>query len=107
MKCRFLVLLLGAVRRKLQSSTLTASEQADLSTAFALLPMATMLRLNREQRALLAEKIPDIANIGTGALVFGQTLDGGHFSRSLALVGFVVWVLLFGFAMMFAGGAQE
>lgn len=67
----------------------------------------TMLRLNQTQRAILAEKIPDIANIGAGALVFGQTLDGGQFSGSLALVGFVVWVLLFGFAMMFAGGAQE
>jgi hypothetical protein len=69
--------------------------------------VSTMLRLNRAQRAILAEKVPDIANIGAGALVFGQTLDGGQFSGSLALVGFVVWVLLFGFAMMFAGGAQE
>ena len=66
-----------------------------------------MLRLNRAQRAILAEKIPDIANIGAGALVFGQALDGGQFSRSLALVGFAIWVLLFGFAMIFAGGSQE
>lgn len=66
-----------------------------------------MLRLKRKRRAILAEKIPDIANIAAGALVFGQMLDGGRFSGLLALVGFVVWVLLFGFAMMFAGGAQE
>ena len=55
---------------------------------------------------MLAEKIPDIANIGAGALVFGQTLDGGQFSGSLALVGFVVWALLFGFAIILVRGAR-
>jgi hypothetical protein len=66
-----------------------------------------MLRLNRAQRAILAEKIPDVANIAAGALVFGQTLDGRQFSGSLALFDFVVWVLLFGFAITQARGERQ
>ena len=33
-----------------------------------------MLRLKREQRQLLADKLPDVANVAAGGLVFGQAL---------------------------------
>jgi hypothetical protein len=36
---------------------------------------ATMLRLKRTQRAIAVEKLPDVANIGLGVLVFGQFVD--------------------------------
>ena len=49
----------------------------------------TMLKLDREQRALLAEKIGDAANLIFGALVVGQALSGRPFSVLGAITGIV------------------
>lgn len=50
-----------------------------------------MLRLNRNQRELLAEKGCDLANLAAGALVFGQLL-AERFSFWLAAGGLIMWV---------------
>jgi hypothetical protein len=39
-----------------------------------------MLEFDPEQRALLADKLADVANIVAGAWLFGQLLGGGAFS---------------------------
>jgi hypothetical protein len=52
------------------------------------LPLATMLRLNPEQRRLVADKALDAANLAAGALVFGQALSEREFSVLMAVVGF-------------------
>ena len=66
-----------------------------------------MVRLNREQRMLLAETLRDIANIAAGAMVFGQFIGSQTLSYSIAAFGMGVWVALATFAMVLAGGAQR
>ena len=46
-----------------------------------------MLRLNRAQRAVLVDKVPDVANLAIGALSFGQFLGERPFSFMRALCG--------------------
>jgi hypothetical protein len=43
-------------------------------TALACPLTMTMLRLSKRRRELLADKLPDAANVALGALVFGQFL---------------------------------
>lgn len=62
-----------------------------------------MLELNSEQRAVLADKLPDAANIASGALVFGQFLGERPFSVWLALSGIAVWVAFVWCALVLAG----
>ena len=49
-----------------------------------------MLRLKPRQRALIVEKVPDLANIGAGVLVFGQFAGEEPLS---------VWFVLLGIAL--------
>jgi hypothetical protein len=51
-----------------------------------------MLRLNQDQRRLLAEKLCDAGNLAAGALVFGQFL-ADRFSVLLATGGLVIWMV--------------
>jgi hypothetical protein len=53
-----------------------------------------MVGLNREQRRTLADKLPDMANVAVGGMVFGQFLGDRPFSPVLALSGLVFWVLV-------------
>jgi hypothetical protein len=66
-----------------------------------------MLRLKREQRRVLVDKLPDAANVAAGALVFGQTLSDRRFSVTLAVVGFFLWLGLHMAAMRVAGTMSE
>lgn len=66
-----------------------------------------MLRLSREQRALLAETVRDIANIAAGAMVFGQFLATQSFSWWTALAGGAVWVALVSWAIRLAGEVKQ
>jgi hypothetical protein len=59
----------------------------------------TMLRLSREQRRTLADKLPDAANLALGALVFGQFLQERPFSPVLAATGVGVWLALLAWAL--------
>ena len=63
----------------------------------------TMLELCERQRAVLIDKLPDVGNVAAGALIFGQALSERGFSRSIALWGFGVWLLMGGFAVVLAG----
>ena len=63
-----------------------------------------MLRLKRGERAVLVDKVPDIANVGAGALVFGQFLSDRVFSPGLALIGIALWLFLLGCAVLIARG---
>jgi hypothetical protein len=62
----------------------------------------TMLRLKPRQRAVLVEKVPDLANIGAGVLVFGQFVTEPT-SVWLALGGVVLWAILIGLTLLVAG----
>lgn len=50
-----------------------------------------MLRFSKEQRVLLVEKLPDLAQVAVGALVFGQFLGERPFLYTVAAAGYVVW----------------
>jgi hypothetical protein len=67
--------------------------------------MKTMLRWDQRQRAMFADKLPDVANLALGALVFGQFL-GQQFSLLAAVTGLVLWVGLMGWAVHFARGGE-
>lgn len=54
----------------------------------------TMVGLNREQRRILADKLPDTANVAVGGMVFGQFLSDRAFSPLVAVSGLVLWVLV-------------
>ena len=62
----------------------------------------TMLRLKRTQRAMLADKLPDSANLALRPLVFRQFLATA-LSWILVAVGLALWVLFMGLAAYFAG----
>jgi hypothetical protein len=64
-----------------------------------------MLRLKREQRAMFADKLPDLANLAVGALIFGQFLGSG-FSWTVGALGLVLWVFLMGTSTRLAGELQ-
>ena len=66
----------------------------------------TMVVLNRRQRAVLAYKLPDGANIAAGALVFGQYLSDRPFSAWAAALGAVLWALLIAVSVILAGGSE-
>lgn len=63
-----------------------------------------MIELDREQRALLADKLGDVANLTFGALVVGQALSGRSFSAVGAIVGIVLWALCIGVAIRIRNG---
>lgn len=62
-----------------------------------------MLELTRAQRAVLVDKLPDVANVAAGALFFGQFLGDHAFSLWLALLGVALWAALLGWAIVLAG----
>ena len=61
-----------------------------------------MVILSTRQRAVRIEKLPDIANVATGALVFGQFLGNRPYSPALALYGVGIRSALIGFALLLA-----
>jgi hypothetical protein len=64
-----------------------------------------LLRLRHGQRAMLVDKLPDLANLSVGALVFGQ-LFGAAFSPVVALAGIAIWAVFIGWAWILAGGEE-
>ena len=63
-----------------------------------------MLVLKDAQGAMLADKLPDTANLALGALTFGQFL-ADQVSPFLVLVGVALWALLM-VAALLAGGLE-
>jgi hypothetical protein len=66
----------------------------------------TMLRLKRRQRDVILDKLPDLANLIAGALIFGRFLSGGRFSLTVALAGFVLWAVSIAWTLWLARGGQ-
>jgi hypothetical protein len=52
-----------------------------------------MLRLKRRQREVLVDKLPDLANLIAGTLIFGQLIAAQPFSPWLAVAGVALWAL--------------
>jgi hypothetical protein len=59
-----------------------------------------MLRLNRRQREVLIEKLPDVANLVAASTSFGQFLADRPFSTWLALGGVTTSMLLWLVALL-------
>jgi hypothetical protein len=65
-----------------------------------------MLGLNPEQRAVIVDKWPDLANLAMGGLVFGQFLSDEPFSLRVALGGVAVWIAMMMVVLKLAGGPR-
>jgi hypothetical protein len=65
-----------------------------------------MLRLKPRQREMLADKLPDLANLGVGFLVLGQFTGPQPFSARLLLTGLAMWAVLIALALTLSGGKQ-
>ena len=66
-----------------------------------------MLRLRQRQRTVLLEKLPDVANLGIGALPFGQFVSDQPFSPWLALSGCVIWTAFMALTLSIAGEDEQ
>jgi len=66
-----------------------------------------MLKLKTEQREVLVEKLPDMANLVVGALFLGQFLGERPFSFALALSGIAAWIAFMIFTLIVAGGDDQ
>jgi hypothetical protein len=61
-----------------------------------------MLRLKPSQRAVLADKLPDAANVVAAGLIVGQAVSGRPFSLALAVWGIALWATLMIIAVLLA-----
>ena len=59
--------------------------------------------VKQRQRDVLADKLPDLANIGAGLFVFGQFVGQQPPSAPLLVIGAIVWAILIGVALLMAG----
>jgi hypothetical protein len=78
--------------------TLTPHKTAAVHSFCRIRRISTMLELRTRQREILIDKLPDVANLAAGALVFGQFIGSETFSPSTASVD-----ILFGGIALFAG----
>ena len=63
-----------------------------------------MLRLKPRQRELLADKLPDLANVSAGLFVLGQFVGQQPLSPLLLVTGLVMWAVLIVAALSVTGG---
>ena len=61
-----------------------------------------MLRLTTRRPAVLADKVPDIANIVTGAVVIGFTFSERAISWPILLSALAAWAVAIIFALVVA-----
>ena len=61
-----------------------------------------MLELSGRQRGILADKLPDTANVAAGVLVFGQLLGDYSVSPLRLMLGAGFWAALIVFAVVLA-----
>ena len=61
-----------------------------------------MLRLTPRRRAILCEKVPDIANLITAAIVIGFAIGDSPVPWSRVLAALGLWACLLGFAVWIA-----
>ena len=65
-----------------------------IDLAPAAVEQETMIELNRTQRAVLIDKLPDAANVAIGALFFAQFLGERAFSGVQGAFGIAMWLVL-------------
>jgi hypothetical protein len=65
-----------------------------------------MLKLDHEQRKVLVQALPAAANLGLGAMMFGQFLRDQPFSWGMAVAGIGIWIIGVTFAIWLAGGQR-
>ena len=61
-----------------------------------------MLRLKPRQRAVIVEKLPDLANLVAGVLVLGQFVGEDPASVWRLIMGVAVWAGLAGITLLIA-----
>ena len=66
-----------------------------------------MLRLKPRQRAVIVEKLPDLANLAIGVLVLGQFVGDKPASLSLMMAGAAIWAGLAGVTLLIAGANHD
>jgi len=66
--------------------------------------MKTMLRLTTRRRALLAEKVADVANLVTAAIVIGFSLGDRSASWLMLLGALAIWVGVLLFVLVVVEG---
>ena len=64
--------------------------------------IGTMLRLTPRRRAVLADKVPDVINLVTGAVVIGFLVGEPSVSRAVLAGVFAAWGLMILFAVVVA-----
>ena len=69
--------------------------------------LVTMLRLKPAHRAVLADKLPDAANVVLAGFVVGQAVSERPFALALASIGIGVWAGLIVLAVLFAPQEEE
>jgi len=65
-----------------------------------------MAQLSSRQRGILADKLPDLANLTGGIVAFGQLVGQQPLSMRLFIVGAVVWAAFMIAATWIAGGTE-
>ena len=65
-----------------------------------------MLRWTDRRRAILAEKLGDLANLAIAALVFGQALGPDAFSLVVGLTGAAIWSVFMTVAFFLSGESR-
>lgn len=65
-----------------------------------------MLRLTSRQRAILVEKVPDLANLTLASTFLGQFLGEGPFSVAVAVPGIGAWIVMMILDLVLAGDEQ-
>ena len=63
-----------------------------------------MLRLKPRQRAVIVEKLPDLANLAAGVLVRGQFVGEEPAAVWRIVVGAALWTGLAAITLLIAGG---
>ena len=67
----------------------------------------TMLDLNSQQRALVADKLFDIANVAAGGMIFGQFVADRRFSVLLAAIGMVICLFVVSISIAISGRSRS
>jgi len=65
-----------------------------------------MLRLNRRQREVLIEKMPDVANLVVASTFLGQMRTDRPFSIRLAIAGILTGKFLWALTLLLAEGKR-
>ena len=66
-----------------------------------------MVELSEAQRRIIVDKVPDMANVAAGGMVFGQFLADRPFSIAIAAAGMATWAVMGVFTLILAGRSKS